>query len=137
MNLNSLFHAMQITRGSYQMTIGDAVAEQEKHDSRMPMRYEDGKYPYLAHSYRGFYEDLAFEDGEGGETSIATTVGDLLAELRRAWGAIFQGYKGGEFPMKDTTPIWRSEYGESSGIAWDRMEERNDVLVILTREVAP
>lgn len=57
-------------------------------------------------SYRGYYCDLAFEPVEK-----PRTVADLLRECRAAVGATFMGYKGGDFRMGKTTPLWVSEYG--------------------------
>lgn len=56
-------------------------------------------------SYRGYYCDLAFAPyGE-------RTVGMVLAECRQAMGQVFTGYKGGEYVMGATTPLWSAEYG--------------------------
>ena len=62
------------------------------------------------HSYRGYYSDLAFEFYEGTRPAA-----NLLAECRECMGQAFTGYKGGEYVMGTNTPIWVSEYGNSSG----------------------
>jgi hypothetical protein len=59
-----------------------------------------------AHSYRGYYCDLAFEHGEGTRNAA-----DLLADCRAAMGEVFTGYKGGDFLMGRTTPVWVANYG--------------------------
>lgn len=56
-------------------------------------------------SYRGFYEDLAFEPA----TDI--TVGEMLDAARSALGETFEGYKGGYFTMRQHTDCWLAEYG--------------------------
>lgn len=61
------------------------------------------------HSYRGFYDELAFEPAHN------ITVGGMLAAARSALGATFQGYKGGEYRMTAYTDCWLSEYGHVSG----------------------
>jgi len=61
------------------------------------------------HSYRGYYEQLAFEPAE----NIA--VGEMLAAAKSALGATYQGYKGGDFTMTDYTDCWLSVYGTASG----------------------
>lgn len=52
------------------------------------------------HSYRGFYEQLAFEVAHG------KTVQDMLEEATSALGATYQGYKGGYFKMREYTEVW-------------------------------
>ena len=59
-----------------------------------------------ARSYRGYYSDLAFEQGEGTRPAA-----DLLAECKAAMGQVFFGYKGGDFVMGALTPLWISSYG--------------------------
>ena len=62
-------------------------------------------------SYRGYYSDLAFEHSTGERLAI-----DLWADCKNAMGQVFHGYKGGEYVMGAKTPLWISEYGESSGM---------------------
>lgn len=57
------------------------------------------------HSYRGYYEQLAFEPLEN------TTVGAMLACARSAFGQTFEGYKGGSYTMGKYTTVNLSEYG--------------------------
>lgn len=57
-------------------------------------------------SYRGYYADLAFSRGEG--TRPAT---DLLRDCMSALNGTFTGYKGGEYVMGKSTPLWVAEYG--------------------------
>lgn len=61
------------------------------------------------HSYRGYYEDLAFE--------VATdiSVGTMLELCRESVGKTFYGYKGGEYVMNEYTDCWIAEYGRSNG----------------------
>jgi hypothetical protein len=59
-----------------------------------------------AHSYRGYYSDLAFE-----KLDRKITVGEALKMIKECMGEIFQGYKGGDYMMGRNTPVWLSEYG--------------------------
>lgn len=61
-------------------------------------------------SYRGFYDRLAIGYGE---PNHYRTVAGLVADLRKANGAVFTGYKGGEYKMVSSTPIWVANRGES------------------------
>lgn len=59
-------------------------------------------------SYRGYYCDLAFEPSDRDEP-----IAVLLERCRAAMGRVFQGYKGGDFLMGETTPLWIAPYGSS------------------------
>lgn len=52
------------------------------------------------HSYRGDYSDLAFELRHN------ITVGEMLAAAESAVGATFEGWKGGDYEMRDYTDCW-------------------------------
>lgn len=60
-------------------------------------------------SYRGFYEELAFEPAQN------VTVASMLAHARSALGATFEGYKGGEYTMHAYSDCYINRYGESGG----------------------
>ena len=64
-------------------------------------------------SYRGYYSDLAISYDESG----GMNAGALLAELRDADGNVFEGYKGGEYRMDGSTPVWVANHGRSHGVA--------------------
>lgn len=71
-------------------------------------------------SYRGYYCDLAFDPddvfiGDSLKAGSLPTVGDLLVECKAAMGKVFEGYKGGDFQMGESTPLWVSTYGDSTG----------------------
>jgi len=92
----------QKERATSQMTLGKLIAMLES----MPA---DKEIFGLSnpHSYRGYYCDLAFER-QAGEVKA----GDLLTECRAAMGKVFEGYKGGDFIMGESTPVWVAQYGD-------------------------
>lgn len=59
------------------------------------------------HSFRGCYDELAFEPAEN------VTVSDMLACAKSAVGATYQGYKGGDFLMDMHTDVHIANYGNS------------------------
>lgn len=105
MNLQALVDGMsaqwQRERAETQMTLRKLIAALEA----MPEGAEVANLT-SAHSYRGYYSDLAFEQREG-----ARPAADLLAECKAAMGEVFCGYKGGDFVMGALTPVWVAEYG--------------------------
>ncbi len=91
----------QRERAETQLTLGKLIAALESMpDGAMVVNLVD------AHSYRGYYSDLAFELG-GGTRPAA----DLLTEAKGAMGEVFEGYKGGDFVMGKLTPMWVASYG--------------------------
>ena len=86
-----------------------------------------GLRPTGVDSYRGYYSDLALSYGDEGMTS-----GLLLNELRDAVGATFEGYKGGEFRMDKSTPVWVANYGRSHGVAVIGIDDQGRRVVIRT-----
>jgi hypothetical protein len=58
------------------------------------------------HSYRGYYSDLAFE-----LCNDKRTVAEVLAMAKDCMGETFEGYKGGNFNMSLSTPVWVADYG--------------------------
>ena len=99
--VDGLSAAWQKERSESQMTLGKVIKILET----MP---EDMKIRGLGEldSYRGYYSDLAFEP-----TEKSRPVFEILADCRSAMGRVFQGYKGGDFMMGETTPMWVAHYG--------------------------
>lgn len=134
MDLQKLLNAFSATqreaRSQYHVTLGDAVKALEQISAVKPVVYDDGKSPNEAMSYRGYYHDLAMNDADG-----AVTSSDLLEELKAALGSEMTGYKGGGYTMGDETPMWRSEYGDASGVAWVGIVETPDFVLIQTKQI--
>lgn len=61
------------------------------------------------HSYRGYYDELAFEPAEN------VTVGSMLSAAWSADGATYTGYKGGEYTMTSDTTCWIAYEGSVGG----------------------
>ena len=104
--LNGMSAEWQKARGATQMTLGDFIDALEALDGN---REVAGVGEMM--SYRGYYSDLAIEP----EESVAP-VREVLAKARACMGEVFSGYKGGDFLMGKTTPLWLSEYGTASGL---------------------
>lgn len=83
--------------------------------------------PRKVASYRGYYEQLALGYDQDWQKSV--TVADLLAELGGAVGRDYGGWKGGEYTMGRTTPVWAANSGESPGTGI--VGVRRDTYVIL------
>ncbi len=71
-------------------------------------------------SYRGSYDHLAicFETEHAGPS-----LADFLRDLEGQVGAIHEGWKGGQYTMREDTPVWVANPGTSNGwgvsAVWD------------------
>jgi hypothetical protein len=83
------------------MRLKELIEELEKHHPAKHVPLGFGR----PHSYRGYYEQLAFSPVEN------TTVGDMLNAAKTAMGKTFTGYKGGEYEMGEWTECNLAEYG--------------------------
>lgn len=82
------------------------------------------------HSYRGYYEEASIAP-----TSGVTLSEDFAAELDAFIDTTAEGWKGGDFYMDSSTPVWVSFEGSASGIALMGIEMDGDVMVLMTEEL--
>ena len=75
--------------------------EQRQQETIVPLGFDS------PHSYRGYYDELAFEPREN------TTVGAMLACAKQALGETYKGYKGGEYTMGEWTRCHLAPYGNT------------------------
>lgn len=62
-----------------------------------------------AHSWRGCYDELAFEPARNVKISY------MLDLAKKCLGREFQGYKGGWFTMTESTDVWLAYEGQGGG----------------------
>lgn len=124
--------------GGPQLRLGeltDAIAKLNEGMGRGLIVKVEGhdQFPCYLDSYRGSYDQLAIglSDRLSGER---WTVPQFLQKLREADGCFFTGYKGGEFRMHASTPVWVSNYGECSDLAVTGVEARDGFAVITTKK---
>lgn len=73
------------------------------------------------HSYRGYYDRVAFEP-----VRKPMTVEFMLAAAKGALGKTFRGYKGGDYLMDENTPVHLASYGncyDDDEMTWGFLEE--------------
>ncbi|MFT8953632.1 MAG: hypothetical protein ABF979_15330 [Gluconobacter sp.] len=87
----------------FEMTLSELIDFLEKQDQSKVIASGWGEGS--AHSYRGYYSELAFEARSN------VTIADMLAEAKSALGKEFEGYKGGEYVMGPHTDCYLAEYG--------------------------
>lgn len=87
-----------------QLTLGELLAYLENQSQDTTIRFGHG---FLGpHSYRGYYDHVAFEQTDG-----EMTVEDVCGEVIDAIGKTYVGWKGGTFAMNKDTPVWIAEVG--------------------------
>ena len=79
-------------------------------------------------SYRGAYDELAIVPAHS-----VCVVEDMLQRARQANGATFMGYKGGEFRMDLSTPLWVAPWG-SLGLAVTDIVISQSLFILKLRE---
>ena len=94
--------AWQAERSTTQLTLGGLIERLKQLPPDKPVQAIVN-----AHSYRGYYCDLAFE--LTGEMGVAAS---SLAIAQAALGEVFEGYKGGDYLMDESTPVWIANYSE-------------------------
>lgn len=99
--VDAMNEAGRVGRSKTQMTLGKLIEVLEK----MP---GDTQVDNLCdrHSYRGYYSDLSFSRDAG-----TRPASELLQECRDVMGRTLQGYKGGDFIMGESTPVWVADWG--------------------------
>lgn len=85
------------------MVLAELIAELEKAPQDLVVSHGFGE----PHSYRGYYEDVAFRPKQD------VTVAEMLAHAKSALGKTFHGYKGGEYTMTSWSDCWIAEYGNT------------------------
>lgn len=128
---------------SPQLTVGELILKLEMIDKKLPLYFDDLEHrPSGIESWRGSYDELAITYKGGGsinsdeidekngdytfykekDTTLPKNVKvkDLLKVLKMAIGKTMEGYKGGNFLIGKTTPVWVANYGETTGYKTNR-----------------
>jgi hypothetical protein len=132
---------MQDARSKYHLTLGNLIDFLGTCNNDMIIKIKHQKdaqlFPTMCtitnpHSYRGYYEDLAFEYETGKQT-----VKELLSITKKCVGKEFDGWKGGTFEMKKDTVLWISEEGCCSdfGIIDVISNTENNTIALIVKTV--
>lgn len=117
---------------SEQMTLGALIEELEKCNPEANVRFDFGYFcPAGCISYRGYYDQIALSYG----CATWPLVSKVLSELKSAVGTEFTGYKGGKYVMHRHTPVWVSDYGETSGVAVVGVSHGKHQVIIRTAHI--
>lgn len=129
--VNAISESGNRERSNYHLTLGALISKLKDFDQSKEVQFDVGGYPDSLHSYRGYYSDLAFS-----ATEKVVSVGDVLIEANKALNTAFQGYKGGDYLMTESTPLWKSEYGTSGeNEAIMNIIEMNEKVILITKKI--
>ena len=140
--IESILAVSDRERQRYHVTLGQLREAAGNHvravSAVAPVRFIDGEtgerlFVRDLISYRGYYSDLAFEPI--GEPGAITTAGALYQACDEALGKTYEGYKGGEYLMESSTPLWISPYGLSDGRAILMVVRQDRELHILAKTI--
>lgn len=125
---------MRMIKHAKQLTLGEFIAKLKSCPQDVWVEFDFCSFvPDGCDSYRGYYEDLALGFRESDSEEL--TVAQLLEEMQEANGREFSGWKGGEFEMGDSTPLWVANRGDATGTAVTGVKSYHYKVVIKTRYV--
>ncbi len=103
---------------SSQLSLGEIILKCEGiKNTKLPVLFDIKKYhPTSIDSWRGSYDELALEYEDKGKPMLLSA---FLKVLKNTIGKTITGYKGGDFLMGKTTPVWVANYGECYGFRKD------------------
>lgn len=128
--------AVRVGRGD-QLTLGEIILKLEainpKGKDKEPDVVFDFEYlfPTGIDSWRGAYDELALGFSGYSEGRNPMTISQFLALLKNCYERTFFGYKGGEYTMGKTTPVWVANYGNSGNtVVLDVVDNEYQVILI-------
>ncbi|MFW5962624.1 MAG: hypothetical protein ACOCQR_03310 [bacterium] len=147
---------------SPQLTLSELILKLETMDEGLPVYFDNKKYrPTSIGSWRGSYDELSINYEGSDEVNsdkveeeidmreygkkciyvpFYTTlpkdvrVKDLLQMLKSIIGKTMTGYKGGDFLIGKSTPLWVSKYGESGGYRTNKEYDKQAIIDVEKKE---
>ena len=127
---NKFFFSSQISLGELIQEIKKAGTTQEEGIDKT-ICFDFGYfYPNGLSSWRGSYSKLAIEYEY--QSGVNVSAKDFLEKLESALGKTFEGHKGGEYVMTESTPVWVANYGQSGHTGVIGIHDNSYELIILT-----
>ena len=88
-------------------------------------------------SYRGYYDQLAlgFTGGRHSDGWAEIKVAELLAKAEAAVGKTYEGWKGGDYVMTRSTPLWVANPGCTGSTAIVGVQDIGWAILLITANV--
>lgn len=132
---------------SHQMTLGELIkkleaVEPKQGDDEQSVVFDfEFLAPTTLDSWRGSYDELAIgwtyrgyapEGCPDHNGSNDTKLTGFLKELKDAVGKTFEGWKGGDFVMTETTPIWVANPGNTGNTGITEVVDNGYEVILMT-----
>lgn len=132
--LESMSELIKSARKPYHLSLGALTEALHRLPMDMTVITDTHEYVGAEHSYRGYYDDLAFAPGK----EAGSCCGLLYDACLRAATNHYEGYKGGNYLYDNETPLWFAQWGETGRAivgyqVIDTSPKRR--LMLLTKEV--
>lgn len=127
--LDAVSDAAFESRKRYHLTLGGLQEALNDAPESSVVVFSDGSGAGEMDSYRGYYEDISVSTGE------PASVSEWRDRVSAALSHTFIGYKGGEYPGSPDKPLWRSGYGQASGLAITHTSTDGGKMILYTRFV--
>lgn len=124
---------------SDQLTLGQIIerlteiSKRSEKDSDVVYDFEY-LFPTEINSWRGSYSELALNFCNYGDEGDPRPMklSEFLTLLNGTVGKTFTGYKGGDFTMDESTPVWVANYGNSGNTAVVDVVDQGYQVMIMT-----
>lgn len=117
------------------LSLGQLIRRLEACDQQAQVCFDFcGYVPGSVLSSRGNYAELAIGLVD---PDTLLSVSELLRQLRAADGATMSGYKGGDFRMDRSTPIWVDNWGQWTSTAITGVNDDEGYKVVIETRYAP
>lgn len=111
------------------ITLGEMIRQLEVCDQNSTISFDfGGLQPTTFSSWRGVYSELAV----GWDSGYGTKVSEILERCKKAVGSEYMGWKGGEYVMSESTPVWVDNPGKYSCTGISEIDGSSYEVVIKT-----
>jgi len=129
---------------SPQITLGELIKRLTPMVEKNKERVAEGKeeanvmldfeylFPGVLESWRGSYAELAITFSQYGGNEKPPTLTKFYSMLKEAIGKTYCGYKGGDFTMSESTPVWVANHGHSGNTGVVGVKNNDYEVLILT-----
>lgn len=134
---NRFSQSEQLSLGELILKLEPIAAKQseviEKYKSEADVVYDfEYLYPTRFDSWRGSYDELALNFETNRYESKRLTVSEFLNLCKETIGKTFTGYKGGEYTMGKSTPVWVANNGNAGNTAIVNVVDNEYEVILIT-----
>lgn len=126
-------NSKQLSLGQLISKLENLISEKNKDYTKVRVVFDfEHFYPTKFDSWRGSYDELALNFVNFSSDKPTLSVIEFLNMCKDVIRKVFTGYKGGEYMMDETTPIWVANYGNSGNTALIDILDNDHEIVLIT-----